>query len=684
MADAGQRIAFRRSLAGRLLIWGVLPMFILNAGILTIGAMSRFAALRAAAERSLEDGAMLAASRVEDANNNAANLARTLADAQMAGLFGERQQSLALLAIVLERTPWARACFYAYERDADGADASASKAGIPPAAMDPEGRFVPRWLRDASRQGAIRLEAMIDIDRDAGYQAALRQHRQSGIVAANVGDPHEDNGERVVDFVATIALDGVFLGVAGVERSLRDFDELLRNATARDDTHAFLVAPNGRIVATAGSMAAGLSGVEFRSTAYAEILRAALVAEPGSTTLERTLDPVSEQSTYFVSAPVSTGGWRLVLARPVATVTDPIRNEIAQVGAFALLGLGVVLGVIVVLALRYSRGIAEGVRLASRVAEGDLTAEARLHGPSGGEAEQLAASLCRMTRQLDRLVSEVKHAAIRLHATATQVAATSAEQQRSAQEFSRNSNEIAAAVREITRTGDELAQTSRQARTDADETSQIATNSRESLAQMETSMRELDTAAGSVASRLAAINEKASAITAIVDTITRVADQTNLLSVNAAIEAEKAGESGRGFLVVAREVRRLADQAASATVQIERMVNEMQSAVSSGVMEMDRFSDHVRRGVTEVDRIGAQLGRVIEQVSSSVARFSDLDEGVGQQSQGARRIDDAMVRLAAGARQTETSIAEFASAAEGLREAIASLGNVVNAFKLRS
>ena len=82
-----------------------------------------------------------------------------------------------------------------------------------------------------------------------------------------------------------------------------------------------------------------------------------------------------------------------------------------------------------------------------------------------------------------------------------------------------------------------------------------------------------------------------------------MADQTNLLSINAAIEAEKAGEYGLGFLVVAREIRRLADQTAVATLDIERMVKEMQSSVAAGVMEMDKFSDQVRHGVQEVGNI---------------------------------------------------------------------------------
>jgi methyl-accepting chemotaxis protein WspA len=107
------------------------------------------------------------------------------------------------------------------------------------------------------------------------------------------------------------------------------------------------------------------------------------------------------------------------------------------------------------------------------------------------------------------------------------------------------------------------------------------------------------------------LNEKASNINQVVTTITKVADQTNLLSLNAAIEAEKAGEHGRGFVVVATEIRRLADQTAVASYDIEQLVKEMQSAVSSGVMGMDKFSEEVRRGVQEVEQVSGQLTQII-------------------------------------------------------------------------
>ena len=115
----------------------------------------------------------------------------------------------------------------------------------------------------------------------------------------------------------------------------------------------------------------------------------------------------------------------------------------------------------------------------------------------------------------------------------------------------------------------------------------------------------------------------------MVTTIVKVADQTNLLSLNAAIEAEKAGEYGRGFAVVATEVRRLADQTAVATYDIEQMVREIQSAVSAGVMGMDKFSEEVRRGIAEVGQVGEQLSQIIQQVQALAPRVQMVNEGAG-------------------------------------------------------
>src|SRR5207247_5039004 len=165
------------------------------------------------------------------------------------------------------------------------------------------------------------------------------------------------------------------------------------------------------------------------------------------------------------------------------------------------------------------------------------------------------------------------------------------------------------------------------------------------LTRMEESMHHVMEAAGSINAKLSVLNEKASNINQVVTTITKVADQTNLLSLNAAIEAEKAGEYGRGFAVVATEIRRLADQTAVATYDIEQMVKEMQSAVSAGVMGMDKFSEEVRRGMTEVHEIGGKLTQVIQQVQTLTPRFEAVNEGMQLQATGGEQINEALMQL---------------------------------------
>lgn len=271
------------------------------------------------------------------------------------------------------------------------------------------------------------------------------------------------------------------------------------------------------------------------------------------------------------------------------------------------------------------------------------------------------------------LVSRLQRSSVALMSTATQIAATSKEQQATVNGYSASTTEIAAAVKQISATSQELQSTLEQVSGVAANAASLAENGRAGLDEMDGTMRQLSGATSSISSKLAVIREKANDINLVVTTITKVADQTNLLSVNAAIEAEKAGEYGLGFLVVAREIRRLADQSAVATLDIEQMVRHMQAAVSAGVMEMDKFTEQVRHGVDAVGNINLQLGQIIEQVQELNGRIESVNEGMRSQSQGASQISDAMTQLTDGARQTAASLKEFNSATESLRDVVSGL-----------
>ncbi len=170
----------------------------------------------------------------------------------------------------------------------------------------------------------------------------------------------------------------------------------------------------------------------------------------------------------------------------------------------------------------------------------------------------------------------------------------------------------------------------------------------------------------------------------MVTTITKVADQTNLLSLNAAIEAEKAGEYGRGFAVVATEIRRLADQTAVATYDIEQMVKEIQSAVSAGVMGMDKFSEEVRRGMQDVRQVGDQLSQIIQQVQALAPRFEAVNEGMQAQATGAEQITQALAQLGDAVHQTVESLRESNQVIEGLNHAATGMRTGVSRFKVSS
>ncbi|QXE21559.1 putative Methyl-accepting chemotaxis sensory transducer [Richelia sinica FACHB-800] len=154
------------------------------------------------------------------------------------------------------------------------------------------------------------------------------------------------------------------------------------------------------------------------------------------------------------------------------------------------------------------------------------------------------------------------------------------------------------------------------------------------------------------------------------------------MSLNAAIEAEKAGEYGLGFAVVAREIRRLADQTAVATIDIEQMVKQMQSSVSTGVMEMDKFATEVSRSVEDVANISMQMGQIIEQVQDLTPRYEAVSQGMEAQAQGATQISDAMSQLSSNSVQTAASLREINQAIAQLNQIAQGLRQEMSRFKL--
>jgi len=287
-----------------------------------------------------------------------------------------------------------------------------------------------------------------------------------------------------------------------------------------------------------------------------------------------------------------------------------------------------------------------------------------------------------MMTELTSLVSQAQRSSVQVTTSVTEIAATSKQQQATATETAATTTEIGATSREIAATSRDLVRTMTEVSTAADQASVLAGSGQQGLARMEDTMHSVMGAADLVNAKLAILNEKAGNINQVVVTIVKVADQTNLLSLNAAIEAEKAGEYGRGFAVVATEVRRLADQTAVATYDIEQMVREIQSAVSAGVMGMDKFSEEVRRGMSEVQQVGEQLSQIIHQVQALAPRVLMVNEGMQAQATGAEQINHALVQLGDASSQTVESLRQASFAIDELSQVAVGLRGGVSRFKV--
>ena len=315
-----------------------------------------------------------------------------------------------------------------------------------------------------------------------------------------------------------------------------------------------------------------------------------------------------------------------------------------------------------------------------RMRRGDFTE--RLALDRQDEFGILSDGLNRLADDLSELVGQVQHSGIQANAAATEIAATAREQQSTANEIAATTAQIGATSKEISATSKELVKTMNEVSQVAEETADVAGSGQTAIARMEATMRQIMEAAGSITAKLAVLSEKTTNINSVVTTITKVADQTNLLSLNAAIEAEKAGEYGLGFAVVAMEIRRLADQTAVATYDIEKMVKEMQSAVSAGVMGMDKFSEEARRGVEEIRQVSTQLAQIIHQVQTLTPRFQTVNEGMHAQATGAQQISETLTQLSEAANQTADSLRQSNLAIEQLNGAARGLQTSVAKFKL--
>ncbi len=692
------------SIKGRLIFYFGITVTLVVLLIVAVFSQSMYHNLITENEQLIKAHTREIANKIDKQNLEAVSVAKAMALAQKSGLFGNREVSTRYARNILLHHPRFTGSYFGYEPNADQNDkAFIEKAGETIKGLDKGGRFLPYWFVEDGGKGELRLNPLIDMETSLYYQGCKDKFHSPAPEKYMITEPYFYEGKMIVEQTFPIEIDGKFVGIAGVDRALTDIHAYLEGFKPYTSAAFVLLSRKGRIISstmplvseesfrrlrpkekqTAGGREAGdarrMMTRNAAETDYAKILDR-FYTHTGPPLLLRWTDPLDGQTYMFSGAKIETGDWTIVMRVSEKEITTPIRQTLINVLLISCFGLFATFLILVWLAKKISGPITEAANIARKVAQGDFTAT--VSAGSKDETGRLLSALGSMTQNLNSLIGQVQRSGIQVTSSSTELAATAKEQETTMSNQVASTDRVVKSVERISQVATELVETVKNVASTSEETAGFASRSQKDLARMEEAMHHMEDASKSISSRLESINDKAENITHVVDTITKVADQTNLLSLNAAIEAEKAGEYGRGFNVVAREIRRLADQTAVATLDIEQMVHEMQTAVSTGVMEMDKFIAEVKRSAEDVGKISGQLASIIERVQTLSPRFEEVNIAVGGQSKDARTISLAMTNLEEELHDTLESFHETYAAIEQLTDAAKGLQDGVSRFKV--
>ncbi len=521
-------------------------------------------------------------------------------------------------------------------------------------------------------------------------------------------DPYFDEGGGNImmstystPFYRSINNKRVFAGIATCDLSLEWLKILFNEIAINENCIPFLLTKDGKIIAHIDSSLIMQKTIfkladELQDTTLSYIGKKMTEGQNGSI---NSIKLFTNLDSYFFYAPIKANDWSFGIVFPKDIFNKELyklNRAIILIAAFGLIFLFIIiyytartitfkLKTVVESAEKIANGqLGEGQRIVNSFIDKELKDNDYRKNKkiNKDESIMLIKAIKKMTDNLLGFISYVQKSSVQVSTSTSEIAASSRELEATVAEQSAATQEVSSTSNEISSTSNSLAQSMINLTDKADNASILAKKGKSNLMQMEDAMSGLVQATRSISTKLSIINDKANKISNVVEAINKISEQTNLLSLNAAIESEKAGEYGKGFAVVAREISRLADQTAVATQDIEVMVKEMHGAVSSGVMEMDKFGKEVLSNSDEISNLSVQLTKIIDQMNELFPEFESISEATCNQAQSASQIYEAMTQLALTATQTRDSLNEFHYVTEQLNEAAQTLQNEVSKFNL--
>nr|WP_047285301.1 methyl-accepting chemotaxis protein [Pseudomonas protegens] len=617
-----------------------------------------------------------------------------------AGLSLSREQLIALIKENVTQNPKILGAYIGWEPGAidhnDAAYIGTSVVGIDAA----NGRFLPWWFRN--EDGSLGLDKLADVNDRTLLSTGVRTSEyylcsQDSLKPCAIDPAPYKVGDKVVmlaSFIQPILLNGKFQGIVGADLSVNFIQDMLVGANQKlygGAGHMALIGGNGRLVAyTKDSSKFGEK--------VSDVLSSDAVTKLSSLKRgEVTYDVDQADGTISLYLPFGIGQtdahWTLMLQLPLSAVMadlDKLQGDLAEqrkADTFGMAMVGLViagLGLLVIWLVGHgiARPLRQMVAMLDDIAQGEGDLTRRLTSDRADELGSIAKGFNTFLAKLQAMISQVVTSVQSVSDSSEHTADIAIRTNQGVHKQMVEIDQVATAVHEMTATAQDVARNATQAAQAASHADQAASQGMQIVRDTSSAIGALAEEIGRAVGVVQTLAKDSENINAILIAIRGIAEQTNLLALNAAIEAARAGEQGRGFAVVADEVRNLAQKTQQATEEIQSMIQQLQQ----GTREVVRVMEDSQHKTDQSVEHAAKAAQALETITQAVSVINDMNTQIAsaaeEQSAVAEDINRNVINIGQVANEVAGGADESSAASAGLTKLAEQQRRLINQFKV--